>query len=343
MAKLNEFDKKVYDWLNKPAAERDLEEGAKLLLQISRNKILHQNVIRKSNFDKIDYVLRNFIGDKAPDPVDEIPENVQLRAFEKIFKNTSDKIEGKGKREDHDKLPDFIQAIPDANTVIYQKMRSLQERLKILSSSASTVADRLPFVTDLMALDSELTANWEAYDTFDLTSYDPNKKREQMDIKQVQAARTFLSRAAAKEVLTEKALEETQIRYNDLILDGQNVTPEITEKLKALGVIVMEVKKTEEIPPVVENSPAGENTEATPAAAVTETLKEVTEEEYMSNLEAEKNVIGQIKTLLNNNVEKPVIISTIASLGKFGEVELTPEVVEDLYNKAVEQEINDVE
>lgn len=341
MAKLNEFEKKVYDWLNQPAAERDLEKGAKLLLQISNNKILYKNVIRKENFDKIEYVLRNFIGDKAPDSVDEKPENAQLNAFEKILKNTSEKVEGKGKREDHDQLPDFIQTIPDTNTTIYQKMRSLQERLKILSSSTSTAADRLPFVTELMTLDAELTANWETYDTFDLASFDPNKKIERLDIKQVQAHRTYLSRLK-DEPLSEKALEDAQNRYNELILDGQNVSPKITEKLKALGVIVMEVKETEEIPPVVdevEKLPAGENTEVTPAAAVTETT------DTDSSVETpEENVISQIKTLLKNDVEKAVIISTIGSLGKFGELELTPEVVEDLYNKAVEQEIdNEVE
>ena len=286
MAKLTEFEQKVCDWLSKPAAERDLEEGAKLLLQISRNKILHQNVIRKENFDKIEYVLRNYMGDKAPESTEQKVDNEELADFNKEFeKIISINVGGTGKREDHDQLPDFIQAIPEKNTAIYQKMRSLQERLKILSSGASTAADRLPFVTELLELDSELTANWEAYDSFDLASYDPNKKVERLDIKQVQSARTYLSRAAAKETLNEKALEETQIRYNDLILDGQTVSPEITEKLKALGVIVMEVKETEEIEPKVEitekdiaaaviNSEKEEIVEETTAEAVSETKEE---------------------------------------------------------------------
>ena len=342
----------MYDWLNQPAAERDLELGAKLLLQASSNKILYQNVIRKENFEKIEFVLRTYIGDKAPEAIAEKPENPQLNAFEKIFDKATAKIDGKGKRADHDQLPDFIQAIPETNTAIYQKMRSLQERLKILSSSGSTVADRLPFVTELMALDSELTANWETYDTFDLASFDPNKKIERLDIKQVQAHRTYLSRLK-DEPLSEKALEDAQNRYNELILDGQNVSPKITEKLKALGVIVMEVKETEEVAPKVEitekeiataviNSEKEEIVEETPAAAVTE--KTETDSPAGNEETPEENVISQIKTLLKNDVEKAVIISTIGSLGKFGELELTPQVVEDLYNKAVEQEIdNEVE
>ena len=109
--------------------------------------------------------------------------------------------------------------------------------------------------------------------------------------------------------MTEKALEETQNRYNDLILDGQTVSPEITDKLKALGVIVMEVKETEEIPPVVEDLPAGGNTEVTPAAAVTETTNTDSSAE---NIETpEENVISQIKMLLKNDIEKEIVISTI--------------------------------
>lgn len=335
MPELNEFEKEVHDWLSKPLTERNLEVGAKLLLQISRNQILHRNVIRKENFDKIEYVLRNYIGNKAPEVIEVPTVNPQLAAFEKISEKIEGKFEGKGKRADHDQLPDFIQAIPEANTVIYQKIRSLHERLKILSTQNSTSAERLPFVIELMSLDSELTNNWEAYDSFDLASYDPNKKVERLDIKQIQAHRTYLSRLK-EEPLSEKALEDAQNRYNELILDGQNVSPKITEKLKALGVITMEVKETEEIPPVVENLPAGENTEVTPAAAVTETT------DTDSSVEtSEENVISQIKTLLKNNVEKENVISTIASLGTFNGLELTPEVVEDLYNKAVEQEINE--
>jgi len=340
MSKLNEFEEQVFDWLSTPASERDLELGAKLLLQISKNKILHRNVIRQSNFNKIEFVLSTYLGDKAKDIVVETKEvDKQTVVFEKKFNEITDKIEGKGKREDHDQLPEFIQAIPEANTGIYQKMRSLQERLKILSSGTSTMADRLPFITELMELDRTLVANWETYDTFDLSKYVTKPSGVALDIKQIQAARTYLSRAAAKKELTEKALEETQNRYNDLILDGQTVTPEITDKLKALGVIVMEVKDTEEIPPVVEDLPAGGNTEVTPAAAVTETPNTDSSAE---NIETpEENVISQIKTLLKNDIEKEIVISTIVSLGKFGELELTPEIVEDLYNKAVSQEIEE--
>ena len=341
MSKLNEFEVQVHEWLSTPASERDLELGAKLLLQISKNQILHRNVIRQSNFDKIEFVLSTYLGDKAKDIVVETKEvDKQTIVFEKKFNEITAKIEGKGKREDHDQLPEFIQAIPEVNTGIYQKMRSLQERLKILSSGTSTMADRLPFITELMELDRTLIANWETYDTFDLLKYVTKPSGVALDIKQIQAARTFISRAAAKKELTEKALEETQNRYNDLILDGQTVSPEITDKLKALGVIVMEVKETEEEKaPVVENLPAGGNIEVTPAAAVTETTNTDSSAE---NIETpEENVISQIKMLLKNDIEKEIVISTIVSLGKFGELELNPEIVEDLYNKAVSQEIEE--
>lgn len=352
MSKLNEFEQKVCSWLQLRADKRDLNEGAKLLLQITRNKILFENVLRKENFEKIEYILNKYIGDKAPETDNVKPENEELTNFTSHIEKISEKI-NKGRRADHYELPEFIQDLPGENITIYQKMRALHERLKILSSGTSTVADRLPYVEELQALDLELNSNWETYDSFDLSKYIPKASGAPLDIKQVQAARTYLSRAAAKESLSEKVLQETQNRYNDLILDGQTVTAEITEKLKALGVIVMEVKETEEekapaveitekdIAAAVINSEKEETVEGTPAIAVSE--KTETDSPAGNEETPEENVINQIKTMLKNNIDKAAVISTICSLGQFGELELDTDVVENLYDKAVAQEIEEIE
>lgn len=333
MSKLNEFEQKVYNWLQLRADKRDLNEGVKLLLQITRNKILFDNVLRKENFEKIEYILKKYIGDKAPETDNVKLENDELTNFTSDIEKISEKINGKGKRADHDQLPEFIQDLPGENITIYQKMRGLHERLKILSSGTSTVADRLPYVQELQALDLELNSNWETYDSFDLSKYIPKASGAPLDIKQVQAARTYLSRAASKETLSEKVLQETQNRYNDLILDGQTVTAEITEKLKALGVIVMEVK---EIQPVVDVQPAVEDTKSNPTKG-SENVDDM-------NIEGPiDNIISQIKTMLKNNIDKDAVISTICSLGQLGELELNSDVVEELYDKAVAQEIEEIE
>ena len=62
MANEKTYVDKVNAWLNTEPTKRTIEEGAKLMLQGNSNKILHQNVVHKSNFDKVVYELEKIIG-----------------------------------------------------------------------------------------------------------------------------------------------------------------------------------------------------------------------------------------------------------------------------------------
>ena len=44
------YVEKVNDWLNADPATRTIEEGAMLMLQGNKNRILHQNVIHRNVF-----------------------------------------------------------------------------------------------------------------------------------------------------------------------------------------------------------------------------------------------------------------------------------------------------
>ncbi len=74
----------------------------------------------------------------------------------------------KGKRADHDALPDDIKAKYVENLSILQRMRELHLRLRSLSLDSATCPDseRYPFLKELISLDKKLQANWEAYDTY---------------------------------------------------------------------------------------------------------------------------------------------------------------------------------
>jgi len=336
------YVEKVNDWLNADPATRTIEVGARLMLQGNRNRILHENVLRKSNFDKVIYELTKMIGNERAITI-AIPENIE-EIKEKVA-TIELKPEITGKRADHDSLPEEIKLILENNVEIYHTMRSLFERLKVLSEDGHTEAERFPFLSELLELDATLTANWETYDTFDVNApvYEKIKTGVvpgvSIDAKRVSANRKYLSDNKAKYTLlvadnkTDKAAEllaRMQIRFDELILNGETFAPDQMTELQSLGLIVA---VTEEM----EKEPVAGTQVVTEGEEVLAPAGEKDEETH------EENVISQIKTLLNNSIPKDVILSTISSLGKFGELVLTPEVVEDLYNKAVEQEMNAVE
>ena len=59
----HKFTEKIREWLDKPVSERNLEEGATMLLQLNRNRILHQNIIRRGEkmMGKLEYELKKHL------------------------------------------------------------------------------------------------------------------------------------------------------------------------------------------------------------------------------------------------------------------------------------------
>ncbi|MDD3195328.1 MAG: hypothetical protein PHU68_05965 [Paludibacter sp.] len=239
MDELNSFQIKVLDWLQKPINERDLDAGATLLLQITRNRILHQNVVRRKNFEKIEYVLKKYMNehkieipqtDAGDDTEDEDPANENLNPLTG---------EIRGKRNDHDSLPDEIQMIFIGNTEKYHMMRSLHEKLKLMSEDDKfSVEDRKPLLDELLKLDKDIRDAWEKYDAFKIDSVDVVEGNSGgLDVQTVQKHRTYISRTAKMSTVTDKVKYECLKRYNELISGGQNVEQKIVDRLIALGVI----------------------------------------------------------------------------------------------------------
>ena len=245
------YKEQVKEWLSTEPSQRDLEFGAKLMLQGNRNKILHQNVIKKSNFEKIVYELTKIMGEESRNNDQALVAKMVLQV---TANETTQPEETKGKRADHDTLPEAVQALFEKNLQIYPEMRSLHERLKVLSETA-TATERLPFLQRLLSLDQELRENWNLYDGFDVNADMPNPSNEseipneptKIDAKRVSANRKYLSDNKAKlaaiiqERNAEKAselLDKMQIRFNELIENGETFAPDQVAELKELGLNV---------------------------------------------------------------------------------------------------------
>lgn len=172
-----EFTNKLQTWLSLPREDRDWDEGALMLLQLTGNKIMYRNLSvnpeGKANF--IEGKLQQYLEFRLAELTHEQVKEMQHAVEEIVKEHTefkSDDNEPKnfkaGKRADHDALPEEIQALYVENLDIVHRMRELHLKLRTMSTTDSTCADsdRYPFLKELIKLDKKLHDNWNVYDHF---------------------------------------------------------------------------------------------------------------------------------------------------------------------------------
>ena len=174
--KNEELIPKVKAYLDATPEERDLAAGALLVLQLTNNRIMYQNFMRrpKQYASRIEYELKKkyqfYLQQLTHAQVQEMSEKVEHIAETHHLREESSPNEEfkKGKRSDHDALPEEIQALYAQNLSIMQQMRRAHLQLQLLSTENSTCPDseRYPFLHELIELDKQYHANWERYDHF---------------------------------------------------------------------------------------------------------------------------------------------------------------------------------
>ena len=173
----NTFTDKLQTWLSLPREERDWDEGALMLLQLTGNKIMYHNLSvnpeGKANF--IEGKLQQYLEFRLAELTHEQVKEMQHAVEEIVKEHTefkSDDNEAKnfkaGKRADHDTLPEEIQALYVENLDLVHRMRELHLKLRTMSTTDSTCADsdRYPFLKEFIKLDKKLHDNWNVYDHF---------------------------------------------------------------------------------------------------------------------------------------------------------------------------------
>lgn len=172
----NKLTARLQDFLDTPREDRDWNEGAILLLQLTNNTIMYRNlsINPKGKAEFIEGKLRAFLKSRreveAHDEVIILQEQVDAIIENRTeFKEDNEAKEFKaGKRADHDRLPEDIQALYVENLDLVHRMRELHLRLRLLSDSTKQVpaAERKPLLDEFINLDKKLHANWDAYDHF---------------------------------------------------------------------------------------------------------------------------------------------------------------------------------
>ena len=194
-----QFTLKLQEWMNTPAKERDYEQGALFLLQLTNNKILYRNISRdpKRHAEFIEFKIKRHLQYRLQDLTHEEVQDMQRKvdsiAAEHALDKATSSPEGDkeavseaeqfraGKRADHDTLPPEIQALFVENADIMRKMRELHLQLRNLSTQATTCpdSDRYPFLKELIELDKRYHRNWQAYDNFKPEHTEAMEQREQ--------------------------------------------------------------------------------------------------------------------------------------------------------------------
>lgn len=179
-----QFTSKLQFWLDQPKEQRDLEEGALLLLQLTNNKIMYRNITRNiaSHADYIEFMIKRYLNYRLQnithEQVESMQSKVELIATEHNLESTEQQLGDKspssssewksGKRADHDTLPSEIQALYVENASIMKRMRELHLKLRTLSGAEATCpdSDRYPFLKEIISLDKQYHNNWKLYDSY---------------------------------------------------------------------------------------------------------------------------------------------------------------------------------
>ena len=193
MALDNKFTELIQKWLETPTDERDYTVGALYLLKLSGNQIMYRNIMANptSKAEFIEYNIRKYYNFRVQAlthyQVEEMQKQVDVIAQEhfSLEEENPAKDFKKGKREDHDSLPDEIQALYVENLSIVQRMREVHLKLRSLSADNATCPDseRYPFLKELIELDKRLHSNWEQYDHFVGTQSDYPKEEKKVSKK----------------------------------------------------------------------------------------------------------------------------------------------------------------
>lgn len=174
----NKFTELIKKWLETPNDQRDYAVGALYLLKLSGNQIMYRNLVPNpsARAEFLEYQLQKYYNFRVQslthEQVEEMQQQVDEIVAEHIPLAANAGANQRGKRDDHDSLPDEIKAKYVENLSILRRMREVHLKLRSLSLDAAPCPDseRYPFLKELIELDKKMHKNWEVYDHFVVSS-----------------------------------------------------------------------------------------------------------------------------------------------------------------------------
>ena len=250
-----QFTNDIQKWIDCPREQRDLAQGALMLLRLNRNRFLHAHIVRHHDEERLEKELTKHLRIRLKGLTQRQVAEMEQREMPRIQRTieqggpatSGEKEEGdkpaphRGKRSDHDDLPEDVQAIYEKNGDIFRKMKQLYETLKKMENDQP--CDRHEYLSILVSLDEQYRENWAEYDSWqpsDDAEEEPKKNDAPATAKQVSAARKYISLNRPKLAdLTGEAhdilLAKMQRRVDLILSAGESFDSTYQAELAELG------------------------------------------------------------------------------------------------------------
>lgn len=307
MAKLDpKFTEALVAWMREEhTSDEMIRKGAVMLLQLNRNRVLYQQICRTPSrmLKKLEYELNKHISirldgytlaDVQQLEKEFIPElTVAAQAAAEdgqipfITMPASDggtgSVSSKGKRPDHDLLPDDIKQLWEKNAERWKKIKATFELLKTLDAPC----DRYEHVKVLKEAWYAYKKDMCAYDDFKATDNggddEGKQQRTEAELQMVDYAQSYLSRylpqlielaheaqepdfTEEKKAKLEDLRVKIQDRVNILLKAGVEMTDERKKDLASVDIAIELPADAEEAPAAEEEGKVENPAEKTPDA-----------------------------------------------------------------------------
>ena len=263
------FTQDIADWLETPREERDVRKGAELLLRINGNRHIYQlAMIRpETAHDHVEADLRKFLRIRLDGHTMESVRQMDSELIPKVQniittqqdesedapEETDDTVPAhRGKRSDHNELPEEIRAIYERGGELFEKIKQIFTELQQMENAPA--CDRYEKLKVLKPLVKEYTDGWERYDNYN-SGMSQEEAVEAVDeapepgneVKRVGAARKFISTHVAKleTLLQAETIDEAEVenerrqiaeRMAFIAETGGSFKPDFAQRINALGV-----------------------------------------------------------------------------------------------------------
>lgn len=266
-----EFTESLKRWLETPREERDVREGAELLLRINGNRHIYNLAMNRPEaaHDHVEYDLKKFLQIRLDGHTVESIREMEHELLPKVRSlipppeeeteselSEDDTVEEtptapnghRGRRPDHDELPEHIRAIYDRGGELYEKIRRTFTELQDLEKAPP--CDRYEKIKILEGLYEEYIAGWDEYDAYGTADEDEETTEPENpgnEAKRVAAARKFISAHVAKleqllkteepapDEIEEERRQITE-RINLIVETGGSFKPDFAQRLRDIGV-----------------------------------------------------------------------------------------------------------
>lgn len=225
--------KRIQNWLNAMPDQQNIQEGALMLLQLNRNRVLYNNILRNPAklHDKLVYELQKHLNIRLDgltlDAVRVMDKQVTAKVA-KVVKPEAEAELRKGMRADHNSLPEDVRKLFDEAHDLMISMRSVHERLKVLNTTRP--CDRYPYLKQLLKMYDRYRDCYNKYDTYGTAERRDDAEPAPVDESTVEKA----TAATAKAIGTYRGFVVTNIKkLQELIAEGKTSKAErLKEKMQ---------------------------------------------------------------------------------------------------------------